>query len=900
MSNEHHNPESLLFSALAQGGLLLTVNDRLARHLRMRYDAHRLAAGDRVWPTPDILPLGAWLRRCHQDLVDQGITTQPLLSPAQERQLWERVIASGEPDVTLLRPAAAARSAMEAYRVLHGWQLADHPELTHSPEGEAFVAWAEQFDRHCHAHAGLPGCRLPALLTDALTQAQLQPPAVIWLAGFDDHSPDQQALFDALQAVGCRLQILAPAPAQKAPLRLACPDPASEQQWAAHWALTRLQTNPQARIAIVSPDLQGQREALRQVLTDTLAPDSLVPDNTDDQLPFNFSLGLPLADQPLIRDALLLLNLCLAKRESEGLEQAEIAQLLRSPFIGDGLSESTPRALLDAELKHRGFPRYTLGRLQQQLGTLAPEGPLHCPALTERINTLSHLLSQQTHKADTRHWADHFQQWLGAWGWPGERSLTSQEYQQTQAFNSLLAELASLARVSTACGAKLALNKLQQLAQETLFQAEGSNAPIQVLGVLEAAGQHFDHLWLIGLDSAHWPPAPAPNPLLPSSLQRQHGLPHASAERELRFARQVMARLSGAADELIYSHAIRNADGEQDASPLISTLPVGSSDQLGLPTTTSSNKAIACEPFVDWQAPPAPNNLPGGTHLLGDQAACPFRAFARYRLSARSLETVSHGPDPRTLGTQVHSLLEALWRELGSQQHLQQLSNDDRDALIARTVSATLAATGRARPDLYTPAFLTLEQQRLTRLMQDWLDTELARAPFTIQHLEQRSAAQIGPLQLTIQADRIDTLTDGRTVVIDYKTGRGQRTGTWTDDRPEDSQMPLYAIHQPTPVAAAVIARVRADKDSGFKGLAEDEGLLPGIKAFKGTDGITDWAALQQHWQQRLTALAEEIIAGRADPTPSAQACRYCDLPALCRIALMDADDDTQGGNSND
>lgn len=895
MPSHDSSQQTSLFTDLAQGAVLLTVNDRLARHLHATYQDACITDGQTVWKTPDVLPLGAWLKRCHAIGLDTGVMDQPLLSQAQERQLWERVIASGDLDLALLRPAAAARSAMEAYNLLHGWQLADHPELALSPEGEAYSQWATLFDRHCHAHAGLPACRLPALLADAVRRGQLAAPPVIWLAGFDDFPPAQQTLLDALSEAGSKLKTLSTPEARNPPVRLDLPDPDTERQLAAAWALARLRDKPDARIAIVSPDIQGQRDALRQVLLDTLAPETLLPGADQQTLPFNFSLGLPLAEQPMVHDALLLLALSIARRDHDGVTQAELAQLLLSPFVGDGVAEAPSRAVLDAELKARGFPEYSLSRLAQQLGLIAPDGPLHCPRLAERVCQVQSFVDQLPAKADMGHWAGVFQQLLGLWGWPGQRSLNSREYQQNESFKGALAELASLARVSTPCGARLALAKLQQLSGDTLFQPEGSDAPVQVLGVLEAAGQHFDHLWVLGLTANQWPPAPAPNPLLPASLQRQHGMPHASAERELTFARQVMHRLAGSADDLIVSHAQRDGDGAQDVSPLIQHLPPGDVSELKL-SASAGGASVTLQPLDDWLAPTAPTTLAGGTPLLGDQAACPFRAYARHRLGARPLERVSHGPDAKLLGNQVHAVLEALWREFGSLAGLRERQAAELHDLIEQTVAAVLTATGRTRPDLYSPAFVQLEQTRLTRLMRDWLETEQQREPFVVRHLEQRGTARIGPLTLKVQADRVDQLLSGHTIVVDYKTGRTTRTATWTDQRPEDPQVPLYAINQDQPVAAAVVARVRADKDAGFKGLAKSDGLLPGIKAFKGTDALADWDALQQHWRDRLSALAEEVVAGRADPTPSSSACAYCDLPPLCRVALMDGNQE----NSDD
>ncbi len=56
--------------------------------------------------------------------------------------------------------------------------------------------------------------------------------------------------------------------------------------------------------------------------------------------------------------------------------------------------------------------------------------------------------------------------------------------------------------------------------------------------------------------------------------------------------------------------------------------------------------------------------MKGGTRVLADQAACPFRAFARWRLAAEPLEAPAAGPDASDRGTLLHALMKHLWSEL--------------------------------------------------------------------------------------------------------------------------------------------------------------------------------------------------------------------------------------------
>ena len=112
------------------GGTLLTVNNRLATELRARFDQACHASGHRVWASADILPWDAWLARCYELLVDAGLAEHDLLSPIQERLLWQSIIERDTRGAGLLRPAAAAQSAQASAQLYTDWQLEqDEPVL---------------------------------------------------------------------------------------------------------------------------------------------------------------------------------------------------------------------------------------------------------------------------------------------------------------------------------------------------------------------------------------------------------------------------------------------------------------------------------------------------------------------------------------------------------------------------------------------------------------------------------------------------------------------------------------------------------------------------------------------------------------------------------------------------
>src|SRR5579884_2896941 len=101
-----------LSSAIRQGALVLTANQRLSRSLRRLYDECQLRSGSTVWPSAVILPFSAWLRNQWAEAITNGIPqARTLLNSDQEQTLWTQVIESAPQSAALLQIRATALSA---------------------------------------------------------------------------------------------------------------------------------------------------------------------------------------------------------------------------------------------------------------------------------------------------------------------------------------------------------------------------------------------------------------------------------------------------------------------------------------------------------------------------------------------------------------------------------------------------------------------------------------------------------------------------------------------------------------------------------------------------------------------------------------------------------------------
>ena len=864
-------PRSCLADRLRVGAVLVTVNNRLAHHLRGVFERSERDRGLQVWRSPEILPWRAFLKRLHLAWLDADATAPTLLSDAQETVLWSQVVEASRAGQVLLRPEAAIEQAKAALQLVCDWRLS-RARITAAtnPETRCFAAWLTDFEQRLAAGRRCVGGQLGDALIEALSSSPQLAPKDVILAGFEFPTPTQSALIDALDAAGGRVSRLAPPQRQAETARLQATGPDDEIARAADWARLHLSRQPHCRLAIVTPDPTALRHALEDSLTTALHPGSVTNPAAVTPPSFEFSSGLPLDHCPLVNDALLALQLAMTS-----LPWPQACALLVSPFFCD-TQELAGLAQLSRSLRESGRLEVDRRRLLSLFAAPARGSRAVCEAAHDRWRAVAGTLDGLSRLERPSVWASSCAEILNTLGWPGNRITNDEEQQQRERFTRLLAEFATLDDLQPPLAAGAALGMLGRLARNTVFQPRGNDTPLQVLGMREAQGQQFDHLWILGLDDAAWPPAPQLNPLLPVALQREAGLTHSDPAGQLQFAQRITERMLAAAGSVTLSWSAQSEEQLRGPSPLLR----GIVDMEVDPATgaTGSQSAPPLETIEDDTAP-TPETLLGGAALLADQSLCPFRAFVHHRLRAREIPAPEFGIEPWRIGNLLHRCLRQIWERLGDQQALRAQSGVALDKLVAMALDPEIERLRRERPDAVSAAFATAERHRLHRLLRDWLDVETERSPFSVLGTERECTLALEGMPLELRVDRIDRLEDGRRIVIDYKYSRNPRINGWTEARIRDPQLPLYVLAE-ADVHGAALACLRSEH-RGFKGIAADADLLPGVDAPPQT-----WPALVAQWRTGLNTLAGEIAAGHAAVTPidPKLTCAYCDLHAVCRI----------------
>jgi probable DNA repair protein len=843
-----------------------------------------------VWPTPSVLFWEDWLAQGWRNIeVNRAMHTElpMLLNEDQELSLWEMIIRENweqQLDFGPLQHSATAKSARNAWHLLRSWnlELADLDQDLNQ-DTEAFRIWAREFSRRANAGAWLSRSELGGQIGGAVSATGWCADTTVRWLGFDTLTPSQQALRQRLNENGIQVEFVADVGTAGAACYQSCREPSHEIESAARWARALLERGERGPIGVVFLDLGPVRDEVEHTFHKILHPEQRIAADPTQHSTFHLSLGQRLVRAPVIAHALLVLA-CF----SEARPYSDLSDLIHSPFIRGGMSEHPARGQLDLGLRKSGLARIQLDGLE----TLLTTHRWDCPVLGEGLDRVRDLAADRSQRRSPAAWADLFASWLQAIGWPGDRVPNSTEYQAIEAWRDSLARFAGLGVVTKELRLHEAIRVLTRIVSERIFQPRTPRAPVQIMGIMEAGGMEFSHLWLAGMSDEQWPPAPRPNPFLPHALQRLHEMPGASAKHTLEYAAIVTRRLLGSAAKIVISYPQRRREQPLKLSPLFAHAPEAAPGVIPVSEFNGYSHQLnrqrpVLEPLMDRYGPQVSRAqaLSGGVGVIRDQAACPFRAFTRHRLHAKSVPEIEPGLSAAERGSIVHQCLARIWRRLGEQSKLLRASPQELSALITAEVSAVLSKLVIADSARFRREFVNLERRRLVALIEEWFEVERSRAPFQVIASEQETTFTAVGIEFLLRADRVDRCEDGSIIVIDYKTGGNTSVHQWFDDRPGDPQLPIYLLSVREPVNALAFAQVR-------RGQCELKGLgavatAPGIQSFvdsRYNDG-RDWNRQQRHWRTVIEQLVTAIRDGEAAVDPkSPNECQYCDVSAVCRV----------------
>jgi ATP-dependent helicase/nuclease subunit B len=898
-----------LHEVLQQGGSVIVPSRQRAHAARLAHAAAELRRGQRVWATPDILSVDAWLtREVERYAATAGTNVPRLLSPAEEWFLWRQCAAEATGELELVNRGALAealrrasalaaefgidiRSAAKQRRYDTGSLAlpADEPGTEAALLADVQLA----VDERCRSLGAATVASLVPQLASASHAAET--PAAV-ASGFLTLPPRLRSLVTAVHDV----------PAERAPTVVIAADELDELERIAEWCKTQVERNADVRILITLPGAPGTRERLATLIRQAINParwllgaataDGMTEEAADSLVVIEG--GAPLAQMPAVAHALSTLSWLSG---NPGDFEA-VSNWLRAPYWKS--PGEVPRARLDLSLRERERMQFNLRDLTGALAGAPSALASAVKEITSQINKAALLLGQGA--ASPRDWSERFRAALEVFGWPGERARGSGEQQTVVRFYELLDEFGQLASAARSISRGNAVQWFGELATRTAFRPADDDAVVTISSVLAAPVVRYDAIWVAGLHAEAFPQPVQPDPFIPLAAQLAAGVPAASANGRLREARTLLAQWRTSADTLVLSAPSRAEDLELLPSPLLAEWSHDPSPSGSLWLPNRLHREGLLETLEDgagvmW---PVEKPLPSGTRSLELQNQCPFRAYAELRLGSTPLDAPEPGIAADLRGQLLHAALQKLWSRLRDSQGLAALSNSALEAAIHRCVEEAASETQRNSPsqrtrpsavsdaqgDLfgnpqYSPA-LTRECRRAEKLIWTLCALERERAAFRVESTELETTLTVSGARLNMRIDRVDALETGGRAILDYKSGR-RGTADWYGERPSHPQLLAYLAALGDDVTGMATVNVTA-REVRFDGIANVGELLPkvkGVEADFGTDPGDAWPKWRQEWRSRIEQLAAAFVAGRAAVDPKPGACDYCHVASICRIS---------------
>jgi len=913
---------SLDFSKLAPlitpKTLILTPNARTQKAI---YSGEAISYSDQqVFSPADVRSFSQWQAHLWSELSFYRIS--PTKVSSLSIKSWLENLVTEEQDWALTNPSGVATKVLEAYQNLIQWEIELSDVSTdESVEIDYFCRWINKLDHFCLAKKLIPEFLILKNIKQNLSQIIKEIPKHILLVGFNQLTPLQQNLFNELKKHDIKIENYQYKIKPEQSSQLQFSSIKDELAFAANYAKNYIeQQNENSRgsgkkiqsesgcIGIVVENLAAHLAEVHQTFSGVFQPEECKPWVALKKPKYNVSAGFPLAEQPLVKAALFLLNL-----KSNQLTLDELHFLKNTPFIDWGEQTSATKHFLH-QLCINARKEYSFGFILKQIKAHTD---------LSQLSILRECLEKQSEiSLGAQRLRNHIVQWheiLINWKWIGvgrpsgndeienNNPLNEFESQLVERLFEVLHECETLNEFSDNVSYHGAIKFLNLLTQQHSFQIASDRSDVHVLGILEATGLQFDELVIVGFNHVNWPQSNRINPFLPLSLQREKNMPGSSSEREFEYAKDLSLSLLNSANKIIVTSSDSDSASDKTVSSFFAKLPVKSESEF-FSEDDASNSQANKDVLPDYQwiedssihlSESEITDIKGGAYLLSEYAQCPFKSMTNYQLKLSDFDEPQVGIDPLIRGRWLHETMEAIWKELVNQKSLLLLTKGELEKLILESLKSVLPKFQPYLLSVTEQTLVDLETEKLFVLIFEWMEIEKIRDEFSILALEENVQLQLADLDLNFRIDRVDINASNKIEIIDYKTGK-TNLNNWFGVRPTEAQMPAYILATKDKESSGLnYARIKVGEvaQSGIRFEQTEQASKIKIDAFeqnvndRKVSGLNklnmdSFDELVSQWQQTLTRMATGITSGYmpVSPKDTKQSCTFCHYRAFCRI----------------
>jgi ATP-dependent helicase/nuclease subunit B len=487
-----------------------------------------------------------------------------------------------------------------------------------------------------------------------------------------------------------------------------------------------------------------------------------------------------------------------AHRAAIGVLELAILRGPRPRAGSDGLSAALSRFREDRNTLHRSDPRRDVGdaAIDAAAGLIAQLAAALAPLEYAAGSSLPLAALAQRHRGT-----------IVALGFDAEGGIAAFAGHDGVALERALADLAAS---PTAAGLNVAKADYPALfhaaiAGRAVRRPELRDVRVRIFGPLEARLQAVDLAVLGGLNEGTWPGETRSDPWLSRPMRHQLGLD--PPERRIGLAAHDFAQAFGA-PRIILTRSAKVAGAPAVASRFVQRLAAVAGEQRWTQALARGQRYLDFARTLDVPAAvqaverpaPAPPLAVRPRQLsvteIEDLLRDPFTIYARHVLKLTPLDAIDMAPGAADRGTVIHDAIAEFGKTYPGA-----LPADTVQAMIAigKTHFAHLSEFAEAqafwwpRFERIAEWFAPFEAGRRARLKK--FEVEIGgriEIPFGMD-----------TFTLTVRADRIECLSDGRYAILDYKTGAP----------PTDAQV-LAGLSPQLTLEAAIL------RQGGFKGIA--------------------------------------------------------------------------------
>jgi len=836
-----------LSEALDGTSTVITANRRLARNLREAYSQQQVHRGVVAWESPRIQAWPDWLDTAVREAADQeDLPTR--INHYHSTLLWDRCLRKELGDEGS-GVGNLVRLSRETWQRLADWgvTIREVARTAQSLDHQTFASAAGRYLGVLERNGWVDDAGLTGLVAALIAGGRLELTGRFTFAGFDRDKPAITRIREHLIAAGCEV---CDSPERKVADSVnlhAFESSDTEFRAAGAWARGRIEEQPGQHIAIVVNGLERDAARIAGLVREGLVPGyRMSPDVPAEAL--NVSYGRKLAHYPVVSIALLWLRWLV-----RDLRAVEVSHLLRSPLLGS--AETSGRARL--EMRVRRLPDRNWSPSMITGAVRGKNDSEDAADWLQRTAALTKARHELPGSASPAEWAVYIDEALKLAGWPGERRLNSESFQLVNRWRDLLNDLARIDLVAERMSLDTALNQLESMASDAVFQPEAQLTRVHLLGPLEASGLEFDAIWLTGMTAANWPPAGNPSALISRRLQIDHDMPDSVPANTVSYASSLVKGLCSSASEVVCSYALTEDDAEQTPSDLINSMDIVFENGPEDPGWFAEHIAGTAKlhDVADPVPPVGPNEtLSGGASAIQNQLGEPVSAFIGNRLGVRTLDEQTSGLPSLLRGNLIHDALYDLYFHKPSRDEVAAWTQVDER--INKAVD--FAFSGRERhTDRVLQQLFAMERRRVATLLREFIAFDSQRDAFVVASVEQEVEFNEAGIRLQLRVDRIDQLDDGRIAILDYKTGAEKKFLT-SKGQPREYQLVAYACAVEDPVAALALVNV-------------DSRLIRFHGAGAGFTDPEQWQVQLSEWMAEVRSACRGLVVGdvRLDCTQS-------------------------------